>query len=276
MRESFDIYILDKIWDLILAIDEAIRNIKQKNRTNLNDWNRPEAWSNIAYQLEWVTFIYLNKPLEMCEFLVGLSKWFDYFSLDWTVPRDRYKINSLVNVIVSRSLKAITRFSSVTIQQPLSCGQHADGACVISKMTNRCSSQINHPLGYRLSLPKKEAANFKNKPRPIPMLIRGDTTVYRVIGNNNRPDGLYWLRHLPQTLAEWRSSAAVLKSWNLDKYYVELILPKNTIVWCGLAASQKVKYAKCILIGGGDQLWLPPIIMRSLRRAISQKKLTSW
>jgi len=99
-------------------------------------------------------------------------------------------------------------------------------------------------------LPADEAPNFQSAQ---PVNLPENTTLYRVIGDTNAPDGSYWCLGIPQDEATWRQSSAVKPKWNSDGKFVSYKVPKEGLkAWMGPASSQGN------LGGGGLQVSLRP------------------
>lgn len=99
-------------------------------------------------------------------------------------------------------------------------------------------------------LPAEQAPNFQ---WAQPVNLPPNTTLYRVIGDENAPDGSYWALGVPGDEASWRDSCAVKKKWNSDGKYVSYTVPADGLkAWLGPASSQGD------LKGGAIQIYVPP------------------
>ncbi len=99
-------------------------------------------------------------------------------------------------------------------------------------------------------LPADQAPNFQSAQ---PVNLPPSTTIFRVIGSGNAPDGSYWAMDIPADEANWRNSSAVKPKWNDDGQYVAHTVGQDGLkAWAGPASSQGD------LGGGGLQLYVPP------------------
>jgi hypothetical protein len=87
--------------------------------------------------------------------------------------------------------------------------------------------------------------------------------IYRIVDENSRVAGEWWVYAPPETGKEWREGLAVLDSWNKDGFYVELTVPESGLwAWEGKAASQVENNLNAVatmgqyLPGGYNQLFI--------------------
>jgi uncharacterized Zn-binding protein involved in type VI secretion len=99
-------------------------------------------------------------------------------------------------------------------------------------------------------LPADQAPNFQ---WAQPVNLPPNTKLYRIIGDDNAPDGSYWSLGVPADEASWRSAFAVKPKWNSDGKFVSYTVPQEGLkTWMGPASSQGN------LGGGGMQFYTPP------------------
>jgi uncharacterized Zn-binding protein involved in type VI secretion len=100
------------------------------------------------------------------------------------------------------------------------------------------------------TLPAKETPNFETAQ---PVDVPPATPLYRVIDDPAKAAGGYWTPNLPTNEALWRQDAAV-GSWNAGSLLAVAQVPAEGLkAWMGKASSQAGG-----LLGGGQQLWIPP------------------
>ncbi len=86
----------------------------------------------------------------------------------------------------------------------------------------------------------------------------GYSSINRVIGEDGAAGGSYWAEagEAPDTEAEWRSDFAVKNEWNGDGAYVTS--PTAGLKgWIGPAAPQMSSDGSSVLLGNGQQIWIP-------------------
>jgi len=99
-------------------------------------------------------------------------------------------------------------------------------------------------------LPADQAPNFQ---WAQPVNLPPGTTLTRIIGDDNAPDGSYWSLGMPQSEQEWRDASAVKPKWNSDGKSVSYTVPSDGLkAWMGPASSQGS------LKGGAIQFYVPP------------------
>jgi uncharacterized Zn-binding protein involved in type VI secretion len=99
-------------------------------------------------------------------------------------------------------------------------------------------------------LPADQAPNFQSAQ---PVNLPPGTTLVRVIGDGNAPDGSYWSLGVPDSEQAWRDGSAVKPKWNNDGKFVAYTVPQEGLkAWMGPASSQGD------LKGGGIQFYVPP------------------
>ncbi|WP_211248750.1 hypothetical protein [Acidocella facilis] len=86
----------------------------------------------------------------------------------------------------------------------------------------------------------------------------GYDIINRVIGDEESANGSYWAEGIdaPNTEAEWRSDFAVKNDWNGDGGYV-ISSTKGLRGWIGPAAPQMSSDGSSVLLGNGQQIWIP-------------------
>lgn len=213
--------------------------------------------------------------------LSGLSIYFDEH--DWDLLENFDKIKNTVSKIVQMSLTELKKLQIKIITQK--CGSHEDRACVVAQPSSKHRIFKEEPYPDKnITCPLKINTDgcFVDKPNDI-MLPRG-SRMMRVVGPGNKIDAPWWiLSHLPNSVKKWRQDFAVLCHFNDDNEYVEFTLTEDIPAWIGKAANQKVWWEnklgnkvipnqKCILLGGGTQIYLNPNdVPKNLIR-----KFTNW
>ncbi len=232
---------------------------------------KKKIWKQITQEQENILKYYREEKHNeagFAEVQVSLSKNLDYYSATWMNSSQLSRFNQLVSQIVSLSLQMITPFQAGTY---VKCGCQ-DGACFEGPLGNRFKPTGDLIVKNWPILPAKDAVNFEFHP-DIKRLYKG-CRLYRVVGANNYDTGCWWiLDALPNNRTEWRSDLAVPISWNLNNYYVEFAVYEPLKVWMGIAASTRVPKEKCILKGGGVQVWIDP---NDLKNISLQRKSTNW
>jgi hypothetical protein len=190
------------------------------------------------------------------EIQLGLAKSLDfllpYSSLN-NNPNQPNQIIKNINSVVDSAL-AIIQFH---INQ-CSLG-HEDGACLVGGLNYarlNTGSKRHKPWP---ELPMAHALNFLGK--ITPKILRKNTTIYRIIGDDGENwNGHWWLEMKPTNKKIWRSKSAVSKQWNEGTQCVEVDIKEDMYYWSGIAASQAVPNSsvRCYLPGGEYQLWLDP------------------
>lgn len=214
----------------------------------------------------------------LAKFQVGLSKYFDFYSLNWTTAENQETINSLVAEIVNLALQIIRPYLKQTTQPITRCGCH-DNACVKDVLGPRYDGQdLNHQdnSGRWPTLPADQAKQFLKMPEA--RILGKNCHTYRIIGPEGNPFGSWWLLDCRiDSKSFWREKFAVLKTWNSDEQYVDFSVPEEhgIKVWMGEAASQQVS-ENCILQGGYIQTWIHPDTILKLRSHIGAAKQISW
>lgn len=114
-----------------------------------------------------------------------------------------------------------------------------------SRLPPNALSQAGWP-----DLPADQAPNFQSAQ---PVNLPPGTTLYRVIGDGNAPDGSYWSLGVAGDESSWRQGCAVKPGWNNDGQFVSHTVPQEGLrAWMGPASSQGE-------LGGGDvQFYVPP------------------
>ena len=84
--------------------------------------------------------------------------------------------------------------------------------------------------------------------------LSNDTTLYRVISDNGRPDGSYWTSVKPQGPLQSVIDSALDQNWgNTATRVVTAKVPAGTKIFEGAAAAQRG------LVGGGNQIYIPKV-----------------
>ncbi len=258
-----DLFILTQA--LIDAINKAINKSRPKFK-NLDEWASPEIWKNNV--IKNLNNILSNPQEDLPKMLIGLSKNLDYYSLDWAHEEDKSKIVYLTTKIVIKSSKLLSVTSNQNIIKP--CGQHEDDACVSQPLSPRQNFKTIHYSPPQL--PVADAVNFCIGPQQFKA---NHILLMRIIGSINNPYGSYWfIGNLPHTKKDWRSRFAVMEIWNKGTHYVTLKFSNSG--WFGYSSSQMVLSQKCILTGGGNQVWIPQDSIRKISADISPLQLIYW
>ncbi len=93
--------------------------------------------------------------------------------------------------------------------------------------------------------------------------IQPGQKIYRIVDEDSRVAGEWWVFTLPESGQQWREGLAVLDSWNKNGYYVEWTVPESGLwAWEGKASSQVENSPKApatlgqYLPGGHTQLFI--------------------
>ena len=99
-------------------------------------------------------------------------------------------------------------------------------------------------------LPNDIANTFRSGTYNNVVTTEPTTTLYRVIGDNGRPDGGYWTRTRPEGPLQSVIDSALDQNWgNTATRVVEMEVPAGTRLFEGVAAPQRG------LVGGGNQIY---------------------
>jgi len=265
---------------LISAIKKAL-DIARKQPQLESDflWKRPSTFEkNVLPNLTSLFNTYKSNIIMLAKFQVGLSKYFDFYSLNWTTERNKEAINSIVAQIVNLAFQIIQPYLKQTTQPVTRCGCH-DNACIKDVLGPRYNGpNLNHysSSGLWPTLLADHAKQFLRKPKA--RILGKNSHVYRIVGPKNNPYGSWWLLdYRIDSRSFWREKFAVLETWNSDEQYVDFFVPEEDgiKVWMGKAACQQVT-KNCILPGGYVQVWIDPNIILKLKSYIDPAKQISW
>lgn len=125
------------------------------------------------------------------------------------------------------------------------------------KAPKQITKPVDVPEGW--SDPTKELPNFRGEPKPEKWPA-GETR-YRVVGNDQYPNGGYWTTRPPGSDRELRADLAVRNDWNGNHGLVSYTPSEDIPVWTGRAAPQNATFPEGVeatqyLPGGGQQIWL--------------------
>ncbi len=84
--------------------------------------------------------------------------------------------------------------------------------------------------------------------------------IYRVLGEDQLPDGSFWMYSLPTSKADFFGGTAVRPEWNAATHYVEYTVPPSGLkVWDGTTARQPIldDVGTVHLPGGKTQIYIP-------------------
>lgn len=237
-------------------------------------WENQNNLTVLKNHLEFMRSQYSDENSDitnLVEVQIGLAKFVDFYYIN---NYRKNRIIILVNSIVGYAATVLQH----SITSNFSCAQHEDQACIGGGLGSRyISGSLTASNGDVIS--SVDAINFIMAPQHV--ILPRSTIIYRVINRTvNNPYGSYWMLDLPGNRKNWRSSLAVLTQWNKNNNYVQLSVPHDTYAWYGLAASQRVidsndKIQKCILPGGGEQLWIDPLRVQSMQNSCLIRN-TNW
>jgi hypothetical protein len=249
--------------DLINYLDNALKNIPEMNYDYA--WQNPKVWREVIENL--TEIINGNNLVEV---LLGLEKHFDFYSLECFSSHQIKDILKLVSTIVATSWKLTSSQGIVSLPGCLG-SIHEDEACSLAQFTKSRISRINTPAGW-VKISKHKLKTFISN--PLPKFFSGEK-LFRIIGKNNYPYGNWWMHDDPTKKSSWRADMAVLKKWNPGDMIVELTLKPNQIlnVWEGAATSQSIPCHPCILVGGGNQVYVNRKYIRQHFSLIPKQKI---
>lgn len=240
--------------DLSGLVRDLVLYLKEIKKRNYGA-NSSVIFDRLAGKLEDLISHYDNDQQGLARVQIGIGKWFDFALL----KEARLIFGEIgykkVDNVVMLALHLMGNSKNVLLTP---CGNHQDQACVICAMGKRFSldpaKSVFQKKGWP-DLPNRDAVCFINEPDNI--TLNSETRLFRIFDNYMSFDyGVWWMEAKPANRSIWRSKMAVMKEWNSDSYYKEIILASSLPVWKGKAASQQVPSKPCILPGGGDQVWL--------------------
>ncbi|MCG7983460.1 MAG: pilus assembly protein [Candidatus Thiodiazotropha lotti] len=100
-------------------------------------------------------------------------------------------------------------------------------------------------------MPTGELANFTGR-TARPILIEPGTTIYRVAGTTNNPNGAYWTLEKPTTEGQWREDWAVQEDWNQGDRLYEYRVQEGDDLGGFIGGAER----QGDLNGGGTQLYI--------------------
>lgn len=108
-------------------------------------------------------------------------------------------------------------------------------------------------------LPKEIAETFTGGSY-VKKVLKEDTVFYRAYGGNGKEVGRYVTR-IPQNGGiQTQIDLALNPDWgNTTEYITKVVVPKGTIIYEGTAAPQIINGGAGMLLGGGNQIYIPEV-----------------